>query len=106
MVNTGRAPALLMKVEELVPEGFEISFKPEQYKALERGLDLKGRRLDALKTEELKLWLKAKNKGTFSLKPRILFVDDKGRYKSQEPEAVTITVKELGIAGWVRGPGK
>ncbi len=37
------------------------------------------------------------------LKPRILYLDEGGRYKSHEPEPIAITVKELGISGWIRG---
>ncbi len=43
-------------------------------------------------------------KGTFELKPRILYLDESGKYKSHEPEPVSITVQELGIRGWLRGP--
>ena len=33
-------------------------------------------------------------------------LDETGNYKSHEPEPVTITVKELGISGWLKGPGE
>jgi protein-L-isoaspartate O-methyltransferase len=35
--------------------------------------------------------------GVFSLKPRLLYLDEKGKYKSYEFEPVEISVKELGI---------
>jgi len=41
--------------------------------------------------------------GLFKLKPRILYLDEGGKYKSHEPEPVSITVKELGITGWLKG---
>jgi hypothetical protein len=41
--------------------------------------------------------------GTFSLKPTLLYLDENGKYKSHEPEPVTIIVKELGIKGWLKG---
>jgi hypothetical protein len=41
--------------------------------------------------------------GTFSLKPTVLYLDETGKYKSHEPEPVIITVKELGIKGWLKG---
>jgi hypothetical protein len=66
-------------------------------------LNLKGKRLDPLKMEEVKLVLQPKTQGTFPLKPRIMYLDEKGRYKTHEPEPVTITVKELGIKGWLKG---
>jgi len=67
-------------------------------------LNMKGKRLDPLKTEEVKLVLKPKVQGVFPLKPKVLYLDEDGKYKSHEPEPVTITVKELGISGWLKGP--
>ena len=64
---------------------------------------MKGRRLDPLKTVEVKLVLKPKVQGQFTLKPRILYLDESGRYKSHEPEPIEVTVRELGISGWLKG---
>ena len=106
LINAGKAPALLIKVEQIVPKGFNLVEKPEIYRIEDRYLNMKGRRLDPLKTEEVKLVLKPQKKGVFPLKPRVLYLDETGKYKSHEPEPVTITVKELGISGWLKGPDK
>jgi len=106
LANAGKGSALLMRVEGIVPKGFEMTQKPETYRLEDGHLNLKGKKLGPLKTEEMRLVLKAKTKGTFSLKPRILYQDETGEYKSHEPEPATITVKELGIWRWIRGPGK
>ncbi len=103
LVNSGKGPAQLIKLEEIVPEGFELTGKPERYRVEGDYLNMKGRRLDPLKTEEVKLVLKPKIQGQFSLKPRILYLDESGGYKSHEPEPVKITVTELGIKGWIKG---
>ena len=103
IVNAGKAPALLIKVEELVPQHFEAKTVPETYRVEDRRLNMKGKRLAPLKTEEIRLVLKPATKGTFILKPRIMYLDETGKYKSHEPEPVTITVKELGISGWIKG---
>jgi hypothetical protein len=65
---------------------------------------MKGRTLLPLKTQELKLILQPKVKGVYELKPRILYLDEAGKYKSHETEPVTISVQELGIKGWLKGP--
>jgi len=104
LVNAGKRPALLIKTEQLIPEGFEIKEKPEIYRVEDSYLNMKGKRLDPLKTEEVKLVLKALTKGTFILKPRVLYLDETGKYRSHEPEPATIKVKELGISGWLKGP--
>jgi hypothetical protein len=103
LVNAGKGPALLTKVTDFVPEGFEVAEKTDNCRVEDSYINLKGKRLDPLKTEEVKLVLKPTLQGTFSLKPTVLYLDENGKYKSHEPEPVTIVVKELGIKGWLRG---
>jgi tetratricopeptide (TPR) repeat protein len=103
LVNAGRGFALLTKVTEIIPKGFELAEKPDNCRVEDSYLNMKGKRLDPLKTEEVKLVLKPTVQGTFSLKPTVLYLDENGKYKSHEPEPVTITVKELGIKGWIKG---
>jgi len=104
LVNAGKAPAQLVKVEDIIVEGFELKSFPDICRVEDSYLDMKGRTLSPLKTQELKLVLKPLAKGAFVLKPRILYLDESGKYKSHEPEPVYITVQELGIRGWLRGP--
>jgi len=106
LVNAGKGPALLIKLAEVIPEGFDLTEKPEIYRVEDSYLNMKGKRLDPLKTEDVKLVLKPKVQGTFPLKPRIHYLDENGKYKAHEPEPTTITVKELGISGWLKGPEK
>lgn len=101
--NTGNAPASLIRIEELVPEDFAIRKAPETYRLEDSSLNLRGRRLDPLKTEEIKLVLRAADKGTFTLKPKIAYLDETGASKYNEPRPVTMTVKEIGIKGWLKG---
>jgi uncharacterized repeat protein (TIGR01451 family) len=103
LVNAGKGPALLIKVNEIIPEGFDLTEKPETYRIEDSYIDMKGKRLGPLKTEELRLILRPKVQGTFALKPTILYLDENGKYKSHELETVTIIVKELGIKGWLKG---
>jgi hypothetical protein len=102
-VNAGNGSALLTKVAEIVPQGFEVIEKPENCRVEESSINLKGKRVDSLGTKEVKLILKPTVQGTFSLKPTVLYLDENGKYKSYEPEPVTVTVKELGIKGWLKG---
>jgi hypothetical protein len=66
-------------------------------------INLKGKRLDPLKAEEVKLSMRSKQRGSFTMAPRILYLDENGNTKSHQPNPVTITVKELGIRGWIKG---
>lgn len=104
LVNAGKGPALLTKIAEVIPKGFDLTEKPDVYRVEDSYLNMKGKRLDPLKTEEVRIVLKPKAQGVFSLKPKVHFLDENGKYKLHEPEAVTVTVKELGISGWLKGP--
>jgi len=106
MINAGRGAAKLDRIEELVPQGFEVLEKPEACRIEDNHLNLRGKRLDALRTEVVKLVLKPTIKGQFSLQPRILYQDESGTQKDHLTEPVEITVKELGISGWLKGPEK
>ncbi len=103
LVNAGKSPAQLVKLEELLPEGFELAQSPVGYRMEDSYLNMRGKKLDPLKTEEVRLTLKPKAQGQFTLKPRILYLDEGGKYKSHEPDPITVTVKELGITGWLKG---
>jgi uncharacterized repeat protein (TIGR01451 family) len=104
LVNAGKAPAQLIKVEEIIPEGFKVRSAPDICRVEDSYLDMKGRTLNPLKTAELKIILKPLDKGTYELRPRVLYLDEAGKYRSHEPEPATVVVKELGIKGWIRGP--
>lgn len=103
LVNAGKTPALLIKVNEIIPQGFEVKKVPEVYTVEDSFLNLKGKRLLPLKTEDVQLVVNPQTKGTYTIQPRILYIDEAGKYKSHEPDPVTITVKELGISGWIKG---
>jgi hypothetical protein len=105
LVNAGKAPALLIKVDEVIPLGFEIKEVPEMYTFEDSFINLKGKRLNPLKTEDVKVVVQPRAKGTHVIKPRILYIDETGKYKSHAPEPVTVTVKELGIRDWIKGQG-
>jgi hypothetical protein len=103
LVNAGRGTAQLIKLEHIVPEGFNVTSQSENYRLEDSFLNLKGRQLSPLKTEEVKLVAKPRTRGKFTVRPRILYLDETGSYKSYEPDPVEINVKELGLSGWVRG---
>jgi hypothetical protein len=103
LANAGKGQALLNQIENAIPEGFELTAKPGPYRVEGCNINLKGRRLDPLRAEEVKFGFRPKHKGTFTMAPRILYIDENGNAKSHRPEPVTITVKELGIKGWIKG---
>ncbi len=105
MANVGKSTAMLIKLENLAPAGLQLDKQKISQRVGDNFIDMKGKRLEYLKTHEVKVPMRALAKGIFQIRPRVLFVDEKGTYKSYDFEPVALTVKELGISGWLKGPG-
>lgn len=101
LTNEGEAPALLIRVEKILPEGFELVAKPSYCRFEETDLDMNGKRLNPLMTEEIRLALRSFDKGTFTIKPKIIYVDATANQMSCEPEPVTINISETVLPGRV-----
>ena len=93
----------MTKIAEVIPEGFTVAKKPELYRMEDNCLLINKKRLGPSRTEVVKLVLAPKIQGTFHIKPKILYVDANGKEKAHEPKPVSVTVKELGIKGWLKG---
>jgi hypothetical protein len=106
LVNAGKGAAQLTKVDGVVPDGFDIVAEPAMCRVEDRCLILRGRRLDALKTDDVNVVLRPNRKGSFEFIPRIMYLDESGKYRFHEPEPVGVTVRELGISGWLKGPDR
>ncbi len=106
IANVGKTPATLIKLEDITTNGLEVDREKSQLRVTDNYLDMRGKRLDYLKTHEVKIPLRGTRKGTYQLRPRVLFVDEKGSYRSCEFGPATVTVRELGISGWLKGPSK
>ena len=104
IANVGKTAATLLKLENIVPDGLELNREKIASRLEDNYLDMKGKRLEYLKTHEVRIPLKAARKGAFEVRPRILFVDEAGSYRSYQFEPAHVTIKELGISGWLKGP--
>lgn len=94
MANVGKAPAMLIKLENIIPEGLELDMKKITHQVEDHHIEMRGRRLEYLKTHEVKLPLEARRKGAYVLRPRLLYVDEKGVYRSYEFEPTHVNVTE------------
>ncbi len=103
MTNAGKGTAKLTKVEGLIPNGFEVVSKPERCMIDGNCIDLRGRRLEALRTDVVKFVLRPTITGKFSLNPRIHYQDESGARLDKDTAPVEVTVKEMGISGWLKG---
>jgi hypothetical protein len=104
LANVGKTAATLIKLENIAVEGLEPNREKISHRVEDNYIDLKGKRLEYLKTHEIKLSLRALKKGTFEIRPRLQFVDEKGNYQSYAFGHVAVAVRELGISGWLKGP--
>lgn len=94
LTNEGKAPALLIRVEKILPVGFELVAKPSYCRFEDGYLDMNRKRLDPLMTEEIRLALRSFDKGTFTIKPKIIYVDVAANRMSCKPEPITINISE------------
>jgi hypothetical protein len=104
VTNTCKEGAIVLtKIIDVIPEGFAVVKKPEPYRMEGNCLNMKEKQLEPQKKEEVKLLLTPKVQGTFQMKPKIVYLDVNGKEKTCEPKPISITVKELGIKGWLKG---
>jgi len=94
-VNAGREPALLMRVDDFVPQGFVVVKKPEIYRIEETCLNMKGKQIAPLKLVEVKLTLQASKKGKQQLNPRVHYLDERGQNKTLQLKSLEIQVEEV-----------
>ncbi len=98
MINVGKTAATLVKLENIVPEGLAAVALKGQPSLQGSSLDLRGKRLEYLKTCEAKISVHGSRIGTFDLSPRVVFVDEKGNYHSYEFRPSVLTVRERGLS--------
>jgi KaiC/GvpD/RAD55 family RecA-like ATPase len=101
IVNVGKEPVMLTKIKDLVPPGFQLVGKPSYCRFENATLTVGGRRLDPLRTEEIKLSLRSLKKGAFELRPRIVCVDQTGREIAHSPEPIAFKVSCIALPGRV-----
>lgn len=94
IVNAGRGYALLTKIKGALPEGFELIGKPEHIQIEDGSLNLKGRKLYSLETEEIRLLLRPKTQGNFTLELVVFYLDEEGKYKAHETDPIKLKVRE------------
>jgi uncharacterized repeat protein (TIGR01451 family) len=92
IANVGKGAASIVKIHDVVPDGFDLVKKPEAHQLEDSTLTLDGKRLASLRTEEVDLILRPRSEGTFIFKPRISYVDESGKRKLCQPEPARIKV--------------
>ena len=92
IVNVAKNFGLLVRIENLVPLSFRIKNAPSQYDIERCSINMKGKKLEPLIVESITLSLQATEVGVVNLSPRIVYVNDVGKFKVCKIDPVTITV--------------
>ncbi|UCH31259.1 MAG: hypothetical protein JSV05_07100 [Candidatus Bathyarchaeota archaeon] len=96
IINFGRSPVTLDGIEEILPCcGLEVMNAPKMYSLEETYLDLNGRVLEPSTREKLRFSVRALEKGTHMIGPRVVYLTEEGVLKIRNLEPVTIQVKEI-----------
>jgi uncharacterized repeat protein (TIGR01451 family) len=101
IVNVGKEAVSLSKLENLVPSGFQLVSKPDYCLFENMELTMKGKRLDPLRADEIKISLKSFRKGSIEIKPRIVCIDNTGHPIYNNPEPVVFNVSGASLPGRV-----
>jgi hypothetical protein len=92
LANVAKENGLLVRIEELIPAGFEVAKEPVPYSMDGRSLNAKGKQLAPQKVESLTLSLKSTQTGNFQLCPQVIYVDELGKFRQFRCEPVQISV--------------
>jgi len=96
IANFGRTPVTLHGIEEILPCcGMELMTTPEKRRLEGSYLDLNGRVLEPSMIEKLRLTVRALEKGTYAIAPRIVYMVGVGGQKILGLKPATIEVKEV-----------
>jgi KaiC/GvpD/RAD55 family RecA-like ATPase len=102
IMNVGKQPVSLIRIENLVPHGFQLVSKPDYCQFEDMQLSMKGKRLEPLQANEMKITLKSFKTGTVEIKPRIVCVDWVGRPMFNSPEPVVFNISAASLPGRVQ----
>ena len=90
LVNVGKKVGLLVRVERLVPPKCKVVRAPSHYILEDDSLNMKGKRLDPLSVESIRLLVQVREMTSISLSPRVIYVDEVGNFKTVIVEEVKI----------------
>ncbi len=92
LVNVAKESGLLVRVDDLIPPSFKVTSPPPQYSIEDGSIDMKGKKIDPLKVETIKLSLRATEPGVFNLSPQVIYIDELGKFRTSKVEPVPVTV--------------
>jgi len=102
IANLGRVPVALDGIEEIIPCcGLELTDIPSKCNVEGPYLDLNGEILEPSRIEKLRFTMRALEKGTYAIAPRIVYIDGPGAQKIMDLKPEIVNVKEIVLSGRV-----
>jgi tetratricopeptide (TPR) repeat protein len=92
MANVAKEPGLLVRIENLISPNFKITETAPECKWEDGSIDVKGKRLEPQKLESIRIRATAPESGIIHINPRIVYVDELGKFKLCQPDPVTVAV--------------
>jgi hypothetical protein len=101
IINVGKEPISLTLLGEIVPAGFQLVEKPDYCQFEGSQLAMRGKRLDPLKTDVIRIVFRSFVMGSVEIKPQIVCVDYAGRQLVCSPDPATFNVVGVALPGRV-----
>jgi KaiC/GvpD/RAD55 family RecA-like ATPase len=102
IANLGRTPATLDGIEEIIPCcGLELANSPNKCDVQGSYLDLNGKVLEPSMIEKLRFTIRAVEKGTHAIAPRIVYTEGTGTQKIMDLKPEIVNVREVALPGRV-----
>jgi hypothetical protein len=92
LFNTGKRPAHIDRIEDLIPGNFDVVQEPKGYKLKGAILILRGKKLEPFQLESLLIVVQARKAGDESITPRVVYSDEKGTEYARSTEPITVRV--------------
>jgi len=93
LVNVGRKPSVLAKIEGAIAPEFKVVNLPSFCSPQNGSIHLKDKAVGGFQVETVKLKLKAEKAGSYALNPEVSYKDDLGTTKMFKVNPITITVQ-------------
>ena len=90
LVNVGRRPGELLRVEGLIPPNSKAIQVPPVCQILGNTLEINKKEIEPFKVETIKLRLLFEAKGIYKLEPTVIYIDDLGETKQCAAEPIAV----------------
>jgi KaiC/GvpD/RAD55 family RecA-like ATPase/tetratricopeptide (TPR) repeat protein len=95
LVNVGRKPGSLVKIEGAVPSEFKVAGLPSFCSLRDGSLEMNEKSIAPFTVETIKLKLKVDKAGSYDLTPEVNYMDDLGKTKAFKANLITIAVQPV-----------